>query len=134
MKPYSRVRIRLTKSQIDKIRNSIKKNTGTVIRISNKSIDFRNGLEIYLTQTQIKKLKSSSKPINITLSNEQVRKMSHYGKGKWGEAVKELLPILAGEAASLALTASALPVEMRPRFLRKYNNQINKGVNLLLKP
>ena len=81
MKPYSPVRIRLTKSQIDKICNSIKKNTGTVIRISNKSIDFRNGLEIYLTQTQIKKLKSSSNPININLSNDQVRKMVHSGKG-----------------------------------------------------
>ena len=75
MKSYSPVRIRLTKSQIDKIRNSIKKNTGTVIRISNKSIDSRNGLEIYLTQTQIKKLTSSSNPININLSKEQVRKM-----------------------------------------------------------
>ena len=57
MVEYERVNLKLSNQQIKKLKEAVKSNNGTTLRIGNKNFNKANLLhELFLTQTQINKL------------------------------------------------------------------------------
>ena len=58
MVEYERVRLKLSNQQIEKLKEALKGNNGTTLRIRNKNFNKADLLhELFLTQTQINELK-----------------------------------------------------------------------------
>ena len=56
---YKRVNLKLSNSQFNKLKDTVKKSNGTTLRIDNKNFNKAEILyELYLTDSQINKLRS----------------------------------------------------------------------------
>ena len=59
MVEYKRGNLKLSNSQFNKLKDAVKKSNGTTLRIGNKNINKAELFhELYLTQSQINKLKN----------------------------------------------------------------------------
>ena len=59
MVEYKRGNLKLSKSQFNKLKDAVKKSNGTTLRIGNKNFNKAELFhELYLTQSQINKLKN----------------------------------------------------------------------------
>ena len=76
MLEYERVNLKLSDQQIKKIREAVKSNNGTTLRIGNKNFNKVDLLhELFLTQTQINKLREKAEhnmSTDIKLSKAQL--------------------------------------------------------------
>ena len=104
MVEYEKVNIKLSNQQIKKLKEAVKINNGTTLRIENKNSNKKQLLhELFLTQTQINKLKEkveNNMSADIKLSKEQINKLIKSG-GALGSILAIFLPKLIKPALSL---------------------------------
>lgn len=123
---YIRHNIYLTNNQLQKIRSSAKQKQAVTVRIDPT---IRPNRHLYLTETQIKKLKDK-KPHDITLSKTQLEKN--------GGFIFSIPAILAGVGAAAGIASSAANIA-KAISSKKYENDMkaetlrhNKNVEKLL--
>ena len=104
MVEYERVNLKLSNQQIKKLKEAVKSNNGTTLRIGNKNFNKTDLLhEFFLTQTQIYKLREkvdNSMSTDIKLSKAQINKLIKSG-GALGSILARFLPKLIKPALSL---------------------------------
>ena len=104
MVEYKRVSIKLSNQQIKKLKQAVKCNNGTTLRIGNKNFNKADLLhELYLTQSQINKLRGNvenNMSADIKLSKAQIKKLLKEG-GALGSMLARFLPKLIKPAISL---------------------------------
>ena len=90
--------------QIKKLKESVKSDNGTTLRIGNKNFNKADLLhELFLTQTQINKLREkveSNMSTDIKLSKAQIKKIIKEG-GVLGSVLARFLPRLIKPAISV---------------------------------
>ena len=95
---YTKIELALYDTQINKIKHARQNDKGVIITISKKQYEGIH--DLYLTNSQIKKLRESPGDVRIKLSKTQVNAQ----KGGWlGALLKAALPILG----SLGLSAAS---------------------------
>ena len=104
MVEYKRVSLKLSNQQMKKFKKAVKGNNGTTLRIGNKNFSKADLLhELFLTQTQINKLKEkveNNMSTDIKLSKAQINKLIKLG-GALGSILVKFLPKLIKPAHSL---------------------------------
>ena len=104
MVEYKRISIKLSNQQIKKLKQAVKCNNGTTLRIGNKNFNKADLLhELYLTQSQINKLRGNvenNMSADIKLSKAQKKKLLKEG-GALGSMLARFLPKLIKPAISL---------------------------------
>ena len=94
---YERVNLKLSNQQIKKLKETVKNNNGTTLRIGNKNFNKADLLhELFLTQTQIYKLRGkveNNMSTDIKLSKAQINKLIKEG-GALGSILARFLPKL----------------------------------------
>ena len=96
MVEYNKINVKLSNLQLSKLKNAVKNNEGTILRISSKmfnSQDFPH--ELFLTQRQIIKLKT-----DVKLSRAQIKKIIMSG-GALGSVLGKLIGPLTKVAKPL---------------------------------
>ena len=111
MVEYSKVNVKLTDTQLKKLKNAVKNKTGTIFRISLKMLNGNNlPHELLLTTRQKTKLRSAfinNTSTDIKLSKAQITKIIQSG-GFLGS----LLSKLAGPLMKVAVPlAKKIPLE-----------------------
>ena len=80
MVEYERVNLKLSNQQIKKLKEAVKSNNETTLRIGNKNFNKADLLhELFLTQTQINKLREKvehNMSTDIKLSKAQIKKIN----------------------------------------------------------
>ena len=137
MVEYERVNLKLSDQQIKKLKEAVKGNNGTTLRIGDKNFNKADLLhELLLTQTQTKKLKEKVEnniSTNIKLSKAQINKLIKEG-GALGSIRARFLPKLIKPATSL-LTNVGLPFGLLAAMSGiAIKNDIKKGGALPLIP
>ena len=78
MVEYNKIDAKLSNLQLNKLKNAIKNNEGTTLRISNKNFNKQDlPHELFLTQKQVTKLRNNidnSLSTDIKLSKSQIKK------------------------------------------------------------
>ena len=96
--------MKLSNRQIKKLKESVKSDNGTTLRIGNKNFNKADLLhELFLTQTQINKLREkveSNMSTDIKLSKAQIKKIIKEG-GVLGSVLARFLPRLIKPAISV---------------------------------
>ena len=104
MVEYERVNLTLSNPQIKKLKQAVKSNNGTTLRIGNKSFNKADLLhELFLTQTQINKLREkveNNMSTDIKLNKAQINTLIKEG-GALGSILARFLPKLIKQALSL---------------------------------
>ena len=104
MVEYERVNLKLSNQQIKKLKEAVKSNNGTTLRIGNKNFNKADLLhELFLTQTQINKLREkveNNMSTDIKSSKSQINKLIK-GRGALGSILTRFLPKLIKPALSL---------------------------------
>ena len=104
MVEYKRVNSKLSNQQIKKLKEAVKSNNGTTLRIGNKNFNKADLLhELFLTQTQINKLREkveNNMSNDVKLSRAQISNLIKEG-GALGSIVARFLPKLIKPAISL---------------------------------
>ena len=84
MVEYERVNLKLSNQQIKKLKEAVKSNNGTTLRIGNKNFNKADLLhELFLKQTQINKLRENvenNMSTDIKLSKAQINKLIKEGR------------------------------------------------------
>ena len=111
MVEYERVNLKLSNQQIKKLKEAVKSNNGTTLRIGNKNFNKADLLhELFLTQTQINKLREkveNNMSTDIKLSKAQINKLIKE-VGALGSILARFLPKLIKPAISLGKTLAPL--------------------------
>ena len=104
MVEYERVNLKLSNQQIKELKESIKSNNGTTLRIGNKNFNKADlPHELFLTKTQINKLREkieSNMSSGIKFSKAQINKLIKEG-GALGSILARFLPKLIKPTLSL---------------------------------
>ena len=104
MVEYDRVNLKLSNQQIKKLKEAVKSNNGTTLRIGNKNFNKPHLLHVlFLTQTQINKLREkveNNMSTDIKLSKAQINKLIQE-RGALGLILARFLPKLIKPAISL---------------------------------
>ena len=104
MVEYERVNLKLSNQQIKKLKEAVKSNNGTTLRIGNKNFNKADLLhQLFLTQTQISKIREkveNNMSTDIKLSEAQINKLIKSG-GVLGSILARFLPKLIKPALSL---------------------------------
>ena len=104
MGQYERVNLKLLNRQIKKLKEAVRSNNGTTLRIGNKHFNKADLLhELFLTQTQINKLREkveNNVSTHIKLSKAQINKLIKEGSAL-GSILARFLPKLIKPAISL---------------------------------
>ena len=97
MVEYKRVNLKLSNFQFKKMKEAVKNNNGTTLRIGNKNFNKADLLhELYLTQSQINKLREkieNNMSTDIKLSKAQINKLIKSG-GALGSILARFFPKL----------------------------------------
>ena len=105
MVEYKRVGIKLSNWQIKNLKEAVKGNNGTTLRIGNKNFNKADlHHELYLTQSQINKLKENGEinmSTDIKLGKAQIKKLLKEG-GALGSMLARFLTKLIKPAISLS--------------------------------
>ena len=104
MVEYERVNLKLSNQQIKELKESIKSNNGTTLRIGNKNFNKADlPHELFLTKTQINKLREkieNNMSSDIKFSKAQINKLIKEG-GALGSILARFLPKLIKPTLSL---------------------------------
>ena len=104
MVEYERVNLKLSNQQIKKLKEAVKSNNVTTLRIGNRNFNKADLLhELFLTQTQINKLREkveNNMSTDIKLSKAQIKKLIKKGDVS-GSILARFLPKLIKPAFSL---------------------------------
>ena len=124
MVEYSKVNVKLSDAQIKKIKDAVKDNTETTLRINLRMFD-ENDLphELLLTARQKTKLRNAFNnniSADIKLSKAQISKIIQSGGFLWsllsklaGPLMKVAIPLAKNVLAPLGITAAALALDAR---------------------
>ena len=97
MAEYKRVNLKLSSQETKKLKEAVKSNNGTTLRISNKNFNKADLLhELFLTHKQINKLREkveNNMSTDIKLSKAQINKLIKSG-GALGSILAKFLPKL----------------------------------------
>ena len=122
MVEYNKVNVKLSNTQLKKLKNAVKDNTGTTLRISPKMFD-GNDLphELLLTTRQKTKLRNAfnnNMSADIKLSKAQINKIIESGgflgsllSKLVGPLMKVAVPLAKHVLAPLGITAAALVLD-----------------------
>ena len=113
MVEYKRsLKFKVSNSQFNKLKDTLKKSNGTTLRIGNKNFNKAELLyELYLTQSQINELRNkveNNMSADKKLSKAQINKIIKSG-GALGSVLMRFLPKLIKPATSI-LTNVGLPL------------------------
>ena len=122
MVEYSKVNVKLTDTQLKKLKTAVKNNTGATLRMSLKMINGNNlPDELILTERQKAKLRNafnSNMSTDVKLSKAQITKIIQAGKflGSLqsklaGPLMKVAIPFAKNILASLGITAAASAID-----------------------
>ena len=104
MVEYERVNLKLSNRQINKLKETVKSNNGTTLRIGNKNFNKADLLhELFLTQTQLNKLRekvANNMSTDIKLSKAQINRLIKE-RAALGPILARFLPKLIKPAISL---------------------------------
>ena len=104
MAEYKRVNLKLSSHEIKKLKEAVKSNNGTTLRIGNKNFNKADLLhELFLTHKQINKLREkveNNMSTDIKLSKAQINKLIK-SEGALGSILAKFLPKLKKTAISL---------------------------------
>ena len=104
MVEYERINLKLSNQQIKRLKEAVKGNNGTTLRIGNQNFNKADLLhELFLTQTQINKLREKVEnhmSPDIKVSKAQINKLIKEG-GTLGSILARFLPKLIKPAISL---------------------------------
>ena len=96
MVEYNKINVKLSNLQLSKLKNAVKNNEGTILRISSKMFNSQDlPHELFLTQRQIIKLKT-----DVKLSRAQIKKIIMSG-GALGSVLGKLIGPLTKVAKPL---------------------------------
>ena len=118
MVEYSKVNVKLSNTQLKKLQDAVKNNTGTILRISLKMFDGNNlPHELLLTTRQKAKLRNAfnnNMSTDIKLSKAQITKIIQSGgflgsllSKLAGPLMKVAIPLAKNVLAPLGITAAA---------------------------
>ena len=118
MVEYNKVNVKLSNAQLKKLKDAVKNNTGTTLRISSKIFDGNNlRYELLLTTRQKTKLRNvynNNKSADIKLSKAQINKIIQSGgfsesllSKLAGPLMKIAVPLAKNVSAPLGITAAA---------------------------
>ena len=122
MVEYSKVNVKLPDSQIKRLKDAVKDNTGTTLRISFKMFNGNNlPHELLLTRrqkTNVKNPFNNNVPADLKLSKAQITKIIQSG-GFLGSLLSELagplmkvaIPLAKSVLAPLGITAAASAID-----------------------
>ena len=122
MVEYSKVNVKLTDTQLKKLKTAVKNNTGATLRMSLKMINGNNlPDELILTERQKAKLRNafnSNMSTDVKLSKAQITKIIQAGKflrslqsKLAGPLMKVAIPFAKNILASLGITAAASAID-----------------------
>ena len=122
MVEYSKVNVKLSDTQLKKLKNAVKDNTGTTLRISFKMFDGNNlPHELLLTTIQKTKLRNAlnnNMSTNLELSKAQITKIIQSGgflgsllDKLAGPLMKVAVPFTKNIVPPLAITAAASAID-----------------------
>ena len=124
MVEYSKVNVKLTDTQLKKLKTAVKNKTGTTLRMSLKMLD-GNDLphELFLTTRQKTKLRNAfnnKMSTDIKLSKDQISKMIQSGgflrsllRKLAGPLIKVAVPLAKNILAPLGITAASSATDVR---------------------
>ena len=122
MVEYTKVNVKLSDSQIKKLKDAVKDNTGTTLRISSKMFDGNNLLhELLLTtrqKTKVRNAFNNNMPTNSKLYKAQINKIIQ-SRGFLGSLLSKLavplmrvaIPLAKNVLAQLGITAAASAID-----------------------
>ena len=122
MVEYNKVNLKLSDTQLKKLRNAVKNKTGTTLRISVKMFNGNNlPYELLLTtrqKTKVKNAFNNNMSINLKLSTAQISKIIQSG-GFLGSLLSKLagplmkiaVPLAKNVLAPLGITAAASAID-----------------------
>ena len=122
MVEYSKVNVKLTDTQLKKLKNVLKNNTGTTLRMNLKMFDGNNlPHELLLTTRQKRKLRNAfnnNMSTDIKLSTAQITKIIQSGgflgsllSKLAGPLIKVAIPLAKNILAPLGITAAASAID-----------------------
>ena len=123
MVEYSKVNVKLTDTQLKKLKTAVKNKTGTTLRMSLKMLD-GNDLphELFLTTRQKTKQRNAfnNMSTDIKLSKDQISKMIQSGgflrsllRKLAGPLIKVAVPLAKNILAPLGITAASSATDVR---------------------
>ena len=137
MVEYSKVNVKLLDTQLKKLKDAVKNNTGTTLRISLKMFDGNNlRHELLLTTRQKTKLRNAfnnNMSTDIKLSKAQISKIIQSGgflgsllSKLAGPLMKVAIPLAKNVLAPLGITAAASALDARIKKKNKKKTWIWK--------
>ena len=138
MVEYSKVNVKLSDTQLKKLKNAVKDNTGTTLRIGFKMFDGNNlPHELLLTTIQKTKLRNAlnnNMSTNLELSKAQITKKIQSGgflgsllDKLAGPLMKVAVPFTKNIVPPLAITAAASAIDagIQKKNTWFWNNHLN---------
>ena len=131
MVEYSKVNVKLSNTQLKKLKDAVKNNTGTSLRVSLKMFDGNNlRHELLLTtrqKTKIRNAFNNNMSTDIKFSKAQITKIIHSGgflgsllSKLAGPLMKVAVPLAKNILAPLGITAAASAID--PGIQEKYTD------------
>ena len=122
MVEYSKVNVKLSNTQLKKLKDAVKNNTGTSLRVSLKMFDGNNlRHELLLTtrqKTKIRNAFNNNMSTDIKFSKAQITKIIHSGgflgsllSKLAGPLMKVAVPLAKNILAPLGITAAASAID-----------------------
>ena len=129
MVEYNKVNVKLSDTQLKKLKNAVKNKTGTTLRISLKMFNGNNlPHELLLTTRQKTKLRNAfnNMSTDLKLSKAQISKIIQSG-GFLGSLLSKLavplmkvaIPLAENVLAPLGITAAASAIDSGPQKINK---------------
>ena len=133
MTEYHQYGVNLSKGQADKICNAHKKGTGVTIRLT--KLNLQGDHKLPLTQTQINKIKKAKNGVQLNLSETQLKHLKMVEKNGGFIPLLSLIPIIAsalgaagGVAGGIASAVSAAKSNAeQARHNRAVEEQLKAG-------
>ena len=140
MVEYSKVNVKLSDTQLKKLKTAVKNKTGTTLRISLKMFNGNDIPELLLKTRQKAKLRNAfnnNMSTNLKLSKAQISKIIQSGGvlgsllGKLaGPLMKVAIPLVKNVLAPLGITAAASAIDAGIQKIKNslfWNNNFNNS-------
>ena len=140
MVEYSKVNVKLSDTQLKKLKTAVKNKTGTTLRISLKMFNGNDITELLLKTRQKAKLRNAfnnNMSTNLKLSKAQISKIIQSGGvlgsllGKLaGPLMKVAIPLVKNLLAPLGITAAASAIDAGIQKIKNslfWNNNFNNS-------
>ena len=121
MVEYSKVNVKLSDTQLKKLKNAVKNKTGTTLRISLKMFNGNNlPHELLLTtrQEKVRNAFNNNMSADLKLSDDQISKINQSGgflgsllSKLAGPSMKVAIPLAKNGLAPLGITAAASAID-----------------------